>query len=249
LCIEILSPEDRISVIFGKCEDYHEWGIETVRIIGAEDPRAWEFRKGSRPVEVPLIGSLTAPGISIALSNLLSGLELSRYDKRMAAAALVSVEEYLSTTYKPACDYVDGVLFQKPMPTLNHSRIQGRFSQLILSFPDFEANPELTVQIRPGKYLVPDVAIQRRGYIQGPYPIEPVHVCIEILSPEDRIGAIFTKCEDYHAWGVETTWVVDPETRRAWEYRKGQLPTEVPQTGSLTAPGISISLPDLFSVL
>lgn len=111
------------------------------------------------------------------------------------------------------------------------------------------AGPEATVQIRPGKYFVPDVVVQRRDNIQSPYPTEPVHLCIEILSPGDRIGEIFSKCEDYHVWGVGATWVVDPEAQRDWEYRKDQLPTEVPASGSLTAEGISISLADLFSVL
>jgi Uma2 family endonuclease len=167
----------------------------------------------------------------------------------MATAALVSVEEYLATTYKPACDYVDGVLYPKPMATRKHSVIQSRLSQLMLGFPDFEANTELTVQIRTGKYLVPDFVVQHRADIQDPYPTQPVHLCVEILSPEDRIGAVFTKCEDYHAWGVETVWIVDPENPRAWEFRKGKRPVEVPLTGSLTALGISISLPDLFSAL
>jgi Uma2 family endonuclease len=168
----------------------------------------------------------------------------------METAALVSVEEYLATTYKPACDYVDGVLYQKPMATRNHSVIQGRLAHFIIAgFPDFEGNTELTVQIRTGKYLVPDFVVQDRDRIQDPYPTEPVHLCVEILSPEDRISAVFTKCEDYHAWGVETVWIVDPENPRAWEFRKGKRPVEVPLTGSLTAPGISISLPDLFSVL
>jgi Uma2 family endonuclease len=48
---------------------------------------------------------------------------------------------------------------------------------------------------------------------------------------------------------VETTWIIDPEAQRAWEYRKGQRPAEVPPAGSLTADGISISLSELFSGL
>jgi Uma2 family endonuclease len=168
----------------------------------------------------------------------------------MATAALVSVEEYLATTYKPACDYVDGALYQKPMATRKHCRIQGQLAHLIIAgFPDFEADPEQTVWIRTGKYLVPDLVVQDRSHIQDPYPTEPVHLCVEILSPEDRISAVIAKCEDYHAWGVETEWIVDPENPRAWEFRKGQWPVEVPLTGSLTAPGISISLAELFSVL
>jgi Uma2 family endonuclease len=165
-------------------------------------------------------------------------------------ASPASVEEYLRTNYKPACEYTDGVLRQKPMPRRKHGLLQGRLAYLIaLSFPDFEAASEVTVQIRTGKYLVPDLIVQRRDRIQDPHPSEPVHLCVEILSPDDRMSEILAKCEEYHAWGVETAWVVDPEAQRAWEYRSGQRPAEVSGSGSLTADGISISLPELFSVL
>jgi Uma2 family endonuclease len=136
------------------------------------------------------------------------------------------------------------------MPTWDHGAIQGRLIELInQGFRLFAAGSEVTVKIRTGKFLVPDVIVQSRDRIQRPYPSEPVHLCVEIMSPDDRVSDTFAKCEDYHAWGVETTWVVDPESRRAFEYHKGQLPLEVPPTGSLTADGISISLPDLFSAL
>jgi len=168
----------------------------------------------------------------------------------MATGALVSEQEYLNTTYKPGCDYIDGVLRPKPMGARKHGLLQAQLAHLFrMGFPELEPICELTVKIRPGKYYVPDFAVQRRDRVQDPYPTEPVHLCVEILSPEDRFGEILLKCEDYHAWGVEMTWIVDPETRRAWEYRKGERPTEIPPAGSLTAEGISISLNDLFSVL
>jgi Uma2 family endonuclease len=162
----------------------------------------------------------------------------------------ISVEEYLRTNYEPNCEYIDGVLRQKPWPTWHHGMLEGRVALLInVGYPDFVAGIEATVRIRPTRYLVPDVAVQRANRQQQPYPTEPVHLCIEIKSPDDRIGDLFNKCSEYHEWGVETTWIVDPESKRAWTYRKGQLPTEVPALGALTAEGISISLSDLFSVL
>jgi Uma2 family endonuclease len=96
---------------------------------------------------------------------------------------------------------------------------------------------------------VPDVIVQRRDRIQEPYPEEPVHLCVEILSPEDRFGEVVLKCEDYLDWGVETAWIIDPESRRAWEFQKGQRPIEVSETGTLTAAGISVSMRELFSVI
>ena len=168
----------------------------------------------------------------------------------MATGALVSEQEYLNTTYKPACDYIDGILHQKPMPTLRHSAIQGQLIVLINPrYPQFLAGPELTVKIRTAKYFVPDVVVQRRDTLQEPYPSEPVHLCVEILSPEDRLSETLAECEEYHAWGVETTWIIDPEARCAWEFGRGHRLTEIQAGGSLTAGEISVAIRDLFSVL
>ena len=99
--------------------------------------------------------------------------------------ALVSVEEYLRTTYKPNCEYLDGVLRQKPLPAWKHGFIQGRMGQLVNKrFPDFAAAGEVTVCILETRFLVPDVIVQRKSELQEPYPIRPVHLVIEILSPK-----------------------------------------------------------------
>ena len=168
----------------------------------------------------------------------------------MATGSLISEQEYLSTTYKPNCEYIDGVLRQKPMATEAHSAIQAELAYLVRArFSQFKPNTEFTLKIRTGKYYVPDLVVQRRDFIQSPYATAPVHLCVEIRSPEDRVSEVFQKCEEYHDWGVEMCWVIDPESRRAWEYRKGQLPTEVPAGGHLTAEGISIPLADVFAAL
>jgi Uma2 family endonuclease len=167
-----------------------------------------------------------------------------------AGSMIVPVEEYLSTTYRPNCEYIDGVLRPKPMPTRKHGLMEGWLVVLIQrAFPEFEAVTEVTVRIHADRYLVPDLLVQRRDRIQDPYPIEPVHLCAEILSPDDRMSEVFAKCEEYHAWGVATTWIIDPEALRCWVYCAGERPNEVAEPGSLTAEGIAISVAELFSVL
>ena len=37
---------------------------------------------------------------------------------------MVSVEDYLRRTEKPYCEYVDGVLYSKAMPTTLHGLVQ-----------------------------------------------------------------------------------------------------------------------------
>ncbi|MFN0107120.1 MAG: Uma2 family endonuclease [Bryobacteraceae bacterium] len=164
--------------------------------------------------------------------------------------ALMSVDEYLRTSYKPACEYRDGILTQKAMPTHKHSQAQFRVNMLIYTHcPNFEAGPELHVRLSESRYLVPDLAVQRKDRIQDPYPTEPIHLCVEILSPDDRFSEVVAKCEEYHAWGVPMVWIIDPVNRVAWEFSPNRPLHEVPPDGSLTAPEIAIPLTEIFSVL
>jgi Uma2 family endonuclease len=163
-----------------------------------------------------------------------------------ASTTLISVEEYLRTSYKPACDYIDGVLRQKPMPTFDHANMELVVCNLINRFDGFRAVPEQTVRIREGKYLVPDIAVQRLDELQRPYPIKPVHLCVEVMSPEDRFVDTVTKCGEYHAWGVEYCWIVDPDGQRCWQYDSGGRPNDVLADGQITAGPIILSHADIF---
>ena len=163
---------------------------------------------------------------------------------------LIPVDEYLRLNCKPACEYRDGILTQKPMPTWKHSAIQMQIGHVILGrYPDFRPGGELHVRLRERRYLVPDVAIVRKDRIQEPYPTEPIHVCVEILSPEDRLSDVIAKGEEYHAWGVPMVWIVDPEKRAAWEFSRAGGLHEIPLDGSLTAPEIAVPLAEIFAVL
>ena len=165
-----------------------------------------------------------------------------------ANTSLVSVEEYLGKSYDPNCEYIDGVLRPKPMPTYEHAKMEYRTTSLINGLDlGFDAVPEQTVRLRETKYLIPDVAVQRVSELQRPYPTKPIHLCIEILSPEDRFSEVVRKCEDYHAWGVKYCWIIDPEAKRAWEFEGSQRPREVPAGGHITAGAIVLSVSDLFA--
>ncbi len=97
----------------------------------------------------------------------------------------------------------------------------------------------------PTKYLIPDVAVA--DDFPGPYPTEAVRLCCEILSPEDRLGTMLAKCEEYHSWGVPFCWVIDPVKRTAWEYHSGGEPIRAKST--LRAGDIAVGLDELFSPL
>src|SRR5579883_107381 len=94
-------------------------------------------------------------------------------------APVISVYDYLCRSEKPYCEYIDGVLYPKSMPTTAHGGMQWVLSML-LGRLGLEALPEITVRLSPTKFLIPDIVADRR--IQDPYPTEPVLLCIEILS-------------------------------------------------------------------
>jgi len=156
----------------------------------------------------------------------------------------ISVEEFLKTSFNPPREYIDGIVREKAMPTRLHALIQYLLVTL-LRRQDIEALPEVTVQLSPSKFLVPDVIADLR--IEDPYPTQPVTLCAEILSPEDRLSAAFAKCEEYHLWGVPYCWVVDPLKQTAWEYHANGDPVRIERTGVLRAGKLAVSLEELFS--
>jgi Uma2 family endonuclease len=161
----------------------------------------------------------------------------------MSATAIVSVEDYLRRTEKPYCEYVEGVLYPKAMPTKLHALVQSLLI-VLLRQQGAEAFTELTLRLSATKYLIPDVTVAPD--FEGPYPTEPVLLCVEILSPEDRVGATLAKCEEYHAWGVPFCWVIDPEKQTGWQYHAGSDPERVDRGGTLLAGDLSVPLAELF---
>ncbi|MGA3238006.1 MAG: Uma2 family endonuclease [Bryobacteraceae bacterium] len=157
-----------------------------------------------------------------------------------ALPTLVSVDEYLHTVYEADCDYVDGVILERNVGEKDHSKAQwGILYYLRQRHKQWNifAIQEQRVQVSPTRYRIPDIC----GVV-GPEPDEqiftsPPFLCIEILSPEDRMSRMQQKIDDYLAFGVRYVWVVDPQTRKAWIYtsegsrevRNGTLRTENPE--------------------
>ena len=89
----------------------------------------------------------------------------------MATGALFSLEEYLSTTYDPDCEYVDGELLERNIGESEHAGLQGIILGLLYSRRrewGIHVFPELRVQVcthsipSPG-YHCHDEQSSRRG--------------------------------------------------------------------------------------
>jgi Uma2 family endonuclease len=139
----------------------------------------------------------------------------------MAAGTQISVSEYLSTSYRPACDYVDGEVLERNVGELDHGRLQGvlfaYFFSREKSWSVF-AVVEQRVQVSRTRFRVPDVCV-----VAGQKPAEqtltkPPMLCIEILSPEDTMSRTLDRVNDFLTFGVSHVWVLDPRTKRAYDY-------------------------------
>lgn len=165
-----------------------------------------------------------------------------------ALPALVSVEEYLRTVYDPDCDYVDGVVLERNVGEKSHAKVQKRLMwYLEQHYKALFVIHETRVQISPTRYRVPDLCV-----IAGPEPQEeiftqPPFLCVEILSPEDRMSRMNIRIDDYLAFGVPYVWIIDPQTRKAWIYTSAGM-TEV-RDGVLRThePEIAVPLQELFT--
>jgi len=166
----------------------------------------------------------------------------------------VPLESYLARFVeggeKPTCEYIDGELVPKPMPSKDHSRVQMNIGFSIRrDFAErFTVLPELTVRLRETRFLVPDLAVEDLSNpieARYPGPRQPVFLCVEVKSPDDRLGRLFSKCEDYHAWGVPYTWVIDPERKIAWEYTPADAEPRRAEE-ALGAGPIRVGLADVF---
>jgi hypothetical protein len=74
----------------------------------------------------------------------------------------VSLEEYPHTTYRPGCDYVDGLALERNLGSYGHSTIQCLLLEILeRSEKEWEerVKPKLRPKIRDRKYRVPDVMV------------------------------------------------------------------------------------------
>jgi len=131
----------------------------------------------------------------------------------MGAATLIPVAEYLTTTYDPDREYVDGRVVERNWGEKTHSSIQGN---LILYFGNrrrelgIHEYPEQRVQVSPTRFRIPDVTVVKTTQAQGEIFTAPPHLCIEILSKDDRMEDMQEKIDDYLRFGVPYIWIINP---------------------------------------
>ena len=108
----------------------------------------------------------------------------------MPTGTLISVEEYLATSYRPDCDYVDGRLEERNVGEWDHSKIQAAIVAYFFvrrKAWGISVAPEQRVQVNSTRFRVPDVCVLL-GEPKEQIFRTPPFLCVEILSPEDRMN-------------------------------------------------------------
>ncbi|MFB8793716.1 MAG: Uma2 family endonuclease [Microcoleus sp.] len=149
----------------------------------------------------------------------------------------LTLEEFLKLPEtKPAREYIDGEIIQKPMPQGEHSVIQGELTSaanaVLKPQKMARAFPELRC-IFGGRAIVPDVTVftweriprKENGGVANVFAIAPDWTS-EILSPDQsqtKVTKIILHCLKH---GTQMGWLIDPEDQSVFVDRPTQS-TEV----------------------
>ncbi|MGK7933448.1 MAG: Uma2 family endonuclease [Microcystaceae cyanobacterium] len=135
---------------------------------------------------------------------------------------------------KPANEYIDGEIIQKPMPQGKHSLIQGELVTTVNLMAKKQriayAFPELRCTFG-GRSIVPDVVVLRweriprdeNGEIANVFADYPDWL-IEILSPNQNSLKVTKKIIHSLNYGSELGWLIAPEDHSVFIYHREKTP-------------------------
>jgi len=130
---------------------------------------------------------------------------------------LVSVEEYLSTSFDPDCEYIDGIIVERNVGEFIH----GIWQLKLGSYLDARGKiwgiytvPAWRMRVKPTRFRIPDITV-----VVGDRPKDPVlqqapFLVVEIWSPEDKPSEWQTKLRDYRNLGIPYILVIYPDEPR-----------------------------------
>lgn len=176
----------------------------------------------------------------------------------------LTLEQFLELPEtKPANEYFENKIYQKPMPQVHHSAIQaclsldinqvGRPRQLAFAFTELRCTFE-------GRSLVPDITVfewqriprEPNGRMQSRFEIAPDWV-IEIVSPDQFSSILIRKILFCLNHGTQLGWLVDPQDESVITFQPNQQPEVRYNSDPLRVLNVltdwQFSAKDLFSCL
>jgi Uma2 family endonuclease len=169
---------------------------------------------------------------------------------------VVPLEIYLSTTYRPDCDWLDGELKERNLGESPHAIVQGFLAYIFRASANawnIRSLPEQRVQTSSRHYRIADLCLVRRETPFEPIVRTPPLLCVEILSRDDRMTEIQERVEDYFAMGVRAVWVIDPRRRRAYlaqsDGQGNSFMQDAKETLGVPGTPIQVSVAEMFAEL
>jgi len=164
-----------------------------------------------------------------------------------ATLRLITLDEFLELPEtQPASEFIDGRIYQKPLPQGKHSRLQLKLcnavNQVIEERQIALAFPELRCTFG-GRSIVPDVSVfswQRipfapDGEISNVFKIYPDWT-VEILSPDQNATKVISNILHCLNHGTQLGWFVDPSEKIAIAFQPRQQPIELTGGDVLPVP-------------
>jgi hypothetical protein len=108
----------------------------------------------------------------------------------MAARTLIPVEVYLTSVYRPDCDYVDGEVLERNLGERDHSYIQASLGAYFFNRRkawNIEVYPEQRVQVRANRYRIPDLCVVLGGTKEKIFTTPPYSKFLSLKSLSDII--------------------------------------------------------------
>lgn len=147
----------------------------------------------------------------------------------------ITLQEFLALPEtKPASEYIDGKIIQKPMPKGKHSTIQTELSTAI----NIALKPQKTARAFSelrctfgGRSTVPDVTVftwdriprDESRAIADMFLAAPDWT-IEILSPNQSHNRVIKNILHCLDRGTQLGWLIDPQDQLVFAYFQGQQP-------------------------
>ena len=170
----------------------------------------------------------------------------------MTTTTIVPLSEYLETTYRPDCDWLDGELRERSVGEGPHAVVQ-KFLAMFLGTHEEKWGilvlTEQRVQVSAKRFRIPDVCVLREGQPFEAIVSIPPLLCVEILSRDDTEAEMMVRAEDYRRMGVKTTWIIDPQRRMALIVNEAGVAHAVEAELSVPDTNIRLTLQDLFKQL
>jgi Uma2 family endonuclease len=162
----------------------------------------------------------------------------------MSSTTVIPVEQYLSTSYRPDCDYVEGEVRERNVGEYEHSNLQTGLAAWLRSRQrewNIRVLVEQRLRVAPRRYRIPDICVIDRDQPIEAVLTRPPLICIEILSKDDRLRDMQERVTDYLNLGAPNVWILDPVSHRVYICAQGEFRDAV--NGVLEAPGTVIRIP------